>query len=75
MSIKSPPRFGTVEEACRMVGGDKPIDPSTYYRGVKLGIYPPTFRASPNSARVDLDRLAAVLRARAAAAADPSETQ
>jgi len=65
MSAKRPPRLGSIEAACKLIGGDKPIHPVTYYRGVKRGIYPAPFRASPNSSRVDLDKLAAAIRARA----------
>jgi hypothetical protein len=64
-----PLRLGTVAAACKLIGGDKPIHKATYYNGVKLGIYPAPFRATPNSARVDLDKLEAVLRERAADAA------
>ena len=61
------PRFGTIGAACKMIGGNKPVDPATYYRGVAAGIYPPPIKVSPNVARVDLDKLAAALRARTAA--------
>ena len=67
MSAKGPPRLGSIEAACRLIGGDKPIHPGTYYRGVKRGIYPAPFRTSPNISRVDLDELEAVIRSRAAA--------
>jgi hypothetical protein len=66
MSVKDdPPRLGSIEAACKLIGGDKPIHPVTYYRGVKLGIYPAPFRPSPNVSRVDLDKLEAAIRARA----------
>jgi hypothetical protein len=43
----------TVDEACAIVGGrSKPIDRSTYYRGVRNGIYPAPIKVSPNIARV-----------------------
>ncbi|MPZ36592.1 MAG: hypothetical protein GEU95_00785 [Rhizobiales bacterium] len=58
------PRLGTIEAACRLIGGDQPIHPSTYYRGAKAGIYPTPKKVAPNVARVDLDRLAAMLRSR-----------
>jgi len=57
------PRFGTVRQACEMIGGDSPIDASTYYRNAKKGIYPAPIKVGPNVARVDLDDLAARLRA------------
>jgi hypothetical protein len=63
MNSKGPLRLGTVAAACKLVGGDKPIHKTTYYRGVKLGIYPAPFRATPNSARVDLDKLESAIRA------------
>ena len=30
------PRFGTIAAACKVIGGDKPVSSSTYYRGVAL---------------------------------------
>ena len=62
MTDTAAPRLGTIEAACRMLGGDKPISRVTYYRGVKRGIYPAPKPVSPNSSRVDLDALAASLR-------------
>jgi hypothetical protein len=47
-------KFLTIKEACRQIGGDdSPIHPSTYYRGVKAGLYPPPARVSPNISRVE----------------------
>ena len=65
MSVKEPLRLGSIEAACRLIGGDKPIHPGTYYRGVKLGIYPAPIHPSPNVSRVDMDKLEAAVRARA----------
>ena len=56
----------TIKGACRIIGGDeRPIHPSTYYRGVAAGRYPAPIRVSPKISRVDkvklleaLDRLA-----------------
>jgi hypothetical protein len=59
------PRLGSIKAACRLIGGDKPIDPSTFYRGVNAGIYPAPMKVAPNVSRVDMDELAAALRARA----------
>jgi predicted DNA-binding transcriptional regulator AlpA len=43
----------TVKQACAFLAGDgRPIDPSTYYRGVKAGRFPKPFRVSPNVSRV-----------------------
>jgi hypothetical protein len=63
MSVKGPPRLGTIEAACKLIGGDKPIHRVTYWRGVKRGIYPAPFRPSPNISRVDLDKLETAIRA------------
>jgi hypothetical protein len=64
MTEQKSPRLGSIEAACRLIGGDKPISPSTYYRGAAKGIYPPPKRVGPNISRVDLDELATILRAR-----------
>jgi hypothetical protein len=74
MGAKGPLRLGTVKAACKVIGGDKPVHPSTFYRGVKLGIYPPPFHPSPNCSRVDMDKLEAAVRARDADPSDTSET-
>jgi hypothetical protein len=74
MSAKGPLRLGTIKAACAVVGGDRPIHPSTFYRGVKLGIYPAPFHPSPNCSRVDMDKLEAAVRARDADTSDTSET-
>jgi hypothetical protein len=50
--------LGTVDAACKMVGGDKPIDRSSYYRGAKAGYYEPPQKVGPNISRVNLDNLA-----------------
>ena len=57
------PRLGTVKRACEIIGGDKPVAPSTFYRGVKSGIYRPPIKVGPNTSRVDLDGLADDIRA------------
>lgn len=64
MSIKLPLRLGTLQAACRMIGGDEPIHKQTYYRGVRKGYYPPPIPVSENLVRVDLDELAQALQAR-----------
>jgi hypothetical protein len=57
------PRLGTIEAACRRIGGEEsPIHVSTYYRGVRRGLYPAPVRVGPNTSRVDLDKLDAALR-------------
>jgi predicted DNA-binding transcriptional regulator AlpA len=42
----------TVRQACAVIGGaDKPIHPSSYYRGVRRGIYPAPVHVGPNTVR------------------------
>jgi hypothetical protein len=55
------PRFVSVQRACEIIGGDRPIHYATYYRGVKSGIFPAPQRVSPGIARVNLDKLTAAL--------------
>jgi hypothetical protein len=63
MSENLPDRI-TIEKACEIIGGDRPIHQTTYYRGAKAGIYPYPDRVSPNVSRVDTRRLMAALAAR-----------
>ena len=52
----------TISAACREVGGnEKPIHPSTYYRGVAAGRFPAPEHPSPGIARVRRSKLIAVL--------------
>ena len=37
--------------ACQLIGGTRPLHPSTLWRGVRAGIYPPPIKVSPNSNR------------------------
>jgi hypothetical protein len=67
MSDIQSPRLGTIEAACKLIGGDRPISPSTYYRGVLRGFFPAPIRVGANVSRVDLDALAASIRTRVAA--------
>lgn len=55
------PSHVSIKAACEIIGGDKPIDRSTYYRGVKRGIYPAPFHPSPGIARVQTPKLLAAL--------------
>ena len=55
-----------VKAACRFIGGTKPINPSTLYRGVKERRYSPPDHIGPNMVRWrrsqlarDLERIAA----------------
>jgi hypothetical protein len=48
----------TLEKACEVIGGNKPIHESTYYRGAKKGIYPKPERApGTNISRVNTQKL------------------
>jgi predicted DNA-binding transcriptional regulator AlpA len=51
------PDFLAVKDACALVGGSKPINPCTYYRGVKAGRYPKPERISPGLVRVRRQKL------------------
>lgn len=62
----STPRLGTIKAACAIIGGDRPIHPASYYRGVARGIYPPPDHPSPGISRVNLDRLDEMLAMRMA---------
>lgn len=53
----------TVRKACEVIGGDRPINPATYYRGVKRGIYPAPDRIGPNTCRVTTRKLLAAIAA------------
>jgi predicted DNA-binding transcriptional regulator AlpA len=50
-------------EVCRLFGGNRPINPSTLYRGIRLGRYPKPIRVGPNSSRWLLTECLASLRA------------
>ena len=58
------PRWGTIAAACKIIGGDRPINPSTYYRSAKAGLLPKPKKILPNVSRVDLDEVENVVRAR-----------
>lgn len=52
--------------ACRLIGGTKPINPATLWRGIKAGRYSKPIKISPNGRRwlrreilADLQTLAA----------------
>jgi len=48
------PDYITIKDACAIIGGSKPINPCTYYRGVKAGRYPAPERVSAQSVRAKL---------------------
>ena len=39
------------DAACRFIGGSRPINAATLYRGVKAGIYPRPIKVAPNVSR------------------------
>ena len=47
-----------VKAACRFIGGSKPINPSTLWRGVKERRYSPPDHIGPNMVRWRRSRLA-----------------
>jgi len=55
-----------VPEACKLLGGSRPINAATYYRGVAAGIFPKPIKIG-NSARIPKREIVAVIRARIAA--------
>jgi hypothetical protein len=42
---------------CAVIGGTKPVHPSTFYRGVKAGIYPAPEKRGRNISRVNHRKL------------------
>jgi predicted DNA-binding transcriptional regulator AlpA len=40
-----------MEDTCAVLGGSRPIDPATLYRGIKAGRYPAPIKVGPNSLR------------------------
>jgi predicted DNA-binding transcriptional regulator AlpA len=55
-----------VYEACRFLGGSRPINPATLWRGVKAGRYAKPIKIGPQSVRwrraelaADIERMAA----------------
>ena len=51
------PDYLTIKEACRIIGGSKPVDPATYYRGVKAGWLPAPEHPTPGVSRVRKQKL------------------
>jgi predicted DNA-binding transcriptional regulator AlpA len=63
-----------VKAACRFIGGSKPIDPATLWRGVKSGRYSKPINIGAQSVRWLRSELAAD-RARMIAERDSESTQ
>ena len=55
--------FLTLQEACAIIGGGKPISAATYYRNVKRGILPKPERVTVGVTRVRKSALLAALNA------------
>ena len=64
MDDSSNPDFITIREACRIMGGNKPIHPCTYYNGVKAGRFPAPEHPTPGTSRVRRAKLIEALNAR-----------
>jgi hypothetical protein len=47
---------------CQVIGGTRPINPATYYRGAKAGRYPRPEQRGRNVKRVSREKLTAALR-------------
>jgi hypothetical protein len=56
-----PPTFLTLDEACKIIGGTRPISKATYYRNVRRGLLPAPHHPTPHTSRVRLDELVAAL--------------
>ena len=56
-----------LDAACLFIGGSRPINPATMYRGIKSGIYPPPVKIGPNLSRWRKCELAEAIERRIAA--------
>jgi predicted DNA-binding transcriptional regulator AlpA len=54
------------DAVCRFIGGSRPINPATLYRGVKAGIYPKPIKVAPNVSRWQKSELQEALDRRVA---------
>lgn len=52
---------------CQLIGGSRPINPATLWRGVRAGIYPKPIKVSPNANRWKRSEVIDALDQRAAA--------
>jgi predicted DNA-binding transcriptional regulator AlpA len=48
---RGPSALMVLREVCVSLGGSRPIDPSTLYRGVRAGRYPAPIKIGPGSSR------------------------
>ena len=53
----------TVTDACRMIGGTKPISRATFYRHVQTGRFPAPVHPSPGISRIRKSELIAAIDA------------
>ena len=53
----------TVIDACRMIGGTKPISRATFYRQVQAGRFPAPVHPSPGISRILKSELIAAIEA------------
>jgi predicted DNA-binding transcriptional regulator AlpA len=58
------PDYITVEAACAIIGGNKPISYATFYRGVKAGLHPKPERVSAQAVRIRRAKLIEALNQR-----------
>jgi predicted DNA-binding transcriptional regulator AlpA len=54
------------DEACRLLGGSRPIHRATFYRGIQQGKYPRPIHMGPATSRWIKDELVDCVRARIA---------
>lgn len=52
------------EAACRFIGGSRPINPATLYRGIRSGIYPKPIKITGTASRWRKSELAAAIERR-----------
>jgi hypothetical protein len=57
-----PDEWLDISAVCAFIGGTRPINPATYYRGVKAGRYSAPEQRGANVKRVSKIKLAADLR-------------
>jgi predicted DNA-binding transcriptional regulator AlpA len=57
------------ETVCRLLGGSRPINPATLYRGIRAGRYPRPIKVGPGSSRWLRSELETVLQSLAEARA------
>jgi hypothetical protein len=57
-----PDEWLDISAACAFIGGTRPINPSTYYRGVRAGRYSAPEKRGANVVRISKRKLADDLR-------------